>query len=641
MHCTRIAPEFLRSTLESIGADRAGAKIMRKKGEIFLFFLHDLSVPQLHILKQELLSVGGDLATPRDAILSQNPPYNALLIATRSQLERVIAKCRVQPFGLKILSQTLQAHLDSRHNRDSALGRQCGSVGVFAEGTDRESANLPQKRQSSHSPTAIPRILEEEKRTENKKVDSSSNAYFLSLRALLRKAWQSIQKYTNPLESTFEKTAQKAQEIQTLQKADSSDTPIFATAKAMDCHAVQTPLAMTEKSTASKNEDSRNEYFLSSSRDFRKEVVAIHKGAQVDSSFSAQNASTLSNSTKDSRIVDEKTRRSRSFFSKSGLFKRAQGRILGVCNRSTRAEIADLSRKTSEAVGDSRCFFSKAESSSKKPTPKSHKAIMAIINLTPDSFYAPSRHTATRAIESIQELLAQGARLIDIGAASSRPGSPIISAQEEIARLKEVCAYIKAENLNSKARFSIDTYNAKTAAYALESGFTIVNDVRALSDSDMPAVVRDFGADFILMHTKGTPETMASLAHYTHLINEVDEFFSRKLELLESNNVGEVILDIGFGFAKNSAQNLALIQHLAHFKHFGKRLLVGASQKSTIGEIIDAPNPHDRLSGALSLHLLALQNGADIIRAHHYKEHSDMLKILHAYAQPSLLPSDL
>ena len=104
------------------------------------------------------------------------------------------------------------------------------------------------------SPTATPRILEEEKRTENKKVDSSSNAYFLSLRALLRKAWQSIQKYTNPLESTFEKTAQKAQEIQTLQKADSSDTPIFATAKTMDCHATATQcLAMTENNATSEN----------------------------------------------------------------------------------------------------------------------------------------------------------------------------------------------------------------------------------------------------------------------------------------------------------------------------------------------------------------------------------------------------
>ncbi|STO96941.1 dihydropteroate synthase [Helicobacter canis] len=566
MHCTRIAPEFLRSTLESIGADRAGAKIMRKKGEIFLFFLHDLSVPQLHILKQELLSVGGDLATPRDAILSQNPPYNALLIATRSQLERVIAKCRVQPFGLKLLSHTLQAHLDSGHNRDSALRDKAGSLWL--------ASSIDTQVLSPCSPLHNPAFSSQNLESHSGFTETAENK-------------------TNPLESTFEKTAQKAQEIQTLQKADSSDTPIFATAKTMDCHATATQcLAMTEKSTASK---------------------------KVDSSFSAQNAPTLSNSTKDSRIVDEKSGHSRSFFSKSGLCKPRKEIRLGCL--SSGDEIPD--------------------SSPKAESPKTHKAIMAIINLTPDSFYAPSRHTATRAIESIQELLAQGARLIDIGAASSRPGSPIISAQEEIARLKEVCAYIKAENLNSKARFSIDTYNAKTAAYALESGFTIVNDVRALSDSDMPAVVRDFGADFILMHTKGTPETMASLAHYTHLINEVDEFFSRKLELLESNNVGEVILDIGFGFAKNSAQNLALIQHLAHFKHFGKRLLVGASQKSTIGEIIDAPNPHDRLSGTLSLHLLALQNGADIIRAHHYKEHSDMLKIFRAYAQPSLLPSDL
>lgn len=384
MLCARIEPRFLHAVLESIGADRTGEKIMRKKGEILLFLLRELRAPELHILKQELLSVGGDLATPRDALLCEKPSYNALLIATRSQLERVITKCKHQPFALKSLSQALQAHLES-----SAL-------------------------------------------------DSS------------------------------------------------------------------------------------------------------------------------------------------------------------------------------------------------KSTPE----IMPIINLTPDSFYAPSRHTSERAIESIQELIAQGARLIDIGAASSRPGSPLISAQDEIARLQEVCAYIKRENLGAKARFSIDTYNAKTAAFALESGFRVVNDVCALGDKDMLAVVRDFGADFILMHTKGTPETMASLADYEHLLSEIDTFFARKLELLESSGAGEVILDIGFGFAKNTAQNLALIQHLRHFKHFGKRVLVGASQKRTIGELLNAPNPDDRLSGSLSLHLLALQNGADIIRAHHYKEHSDMLKIFLSFSKP-------
>ena len=400
MHCTRIAPEFLHAALDFIGCDKSGAHIMGKKGEIWLFYLQDLRPEQLHILKQELLSVGGDLATPREAILSQNPPYNALLIATKSQLERVIAKCKIQPFGLKLLSQILRNHL--RHTIES--------------------------------------------------------------------------------------------------------TPQSSTESTMDSH----------------------------------------QSSRLDSPI-----------------------------------------------------------------------------------------IMPIINLTPDSFYAPSRHDSARAIESITALIEQGATLIDIGAASSRPGSALLDSATEIARLREVCEFIKHENLHKRAQFSIDTYNAKTAAFALESGFSLINDVSALGDSGMIDVIRDFHADVILMHTRGTPENMSTLTDYAHLISEIDEFFTRKLELLESNNAGEVILDIGFGFAKNTAQNLALIQHLAHFKHFGKRLLVGASQKRSIGEILGDPD-RERLSGTLSLHLLALQAGADIIRAHHFAEHCDMLKIFRAIGQASM-----
>ena len=390
MLCARIEPRFLHAVLESIGADRTGKKIMRKKGEILLFLLRDLSLPQLHILKQELLSVGGDLATPKEAILCKKPSYNALIIATKSQLERVIAKCKIQPFGLKLLSQILRDHL--RHSTESTM-------------------------------------------------DS-------------------------------------------------------------------------------------------------------HQSSRLDSPI-----------------------------------------------------------------------------------------IMPIINLTPDSFYAPSRHDSARAIESITTLIEQGATLIDIGAASARPGSALLDSATEIARLREVCKFIKHENLHKRAQFSIDTYNAKTAAFALESGFSLINDVSALGDSGMIDVIRDFHADVILMHTRGTPENMSTLTDYAHLISEIDEFFARKLELLESNNAGEVILDIGFGFAKNTAQNLALIQHLAHFKHFGKRLLVGASQKSSIGEILGDPD-RERLSGTLSLHLLALQAGADIIRAHHFAEHCDMLKVFLSFSTP-------
>lgn len=403
MHCTRIAPEFLHAALDFIGCDKSGAHIMGKKGEIWLFYLQGLRPEQLHILKQELLSVGGDLATPREAILSQNPPYNTLLIATKSQLERVITKCKTQPFGLKHLSQTLRDHL--RHAPESSA----------------QSMDSHQPSQSHHA------------------------------------------------------------------RSSKLDSPI----------------------------------------------------------------------------------------------------------------------------------------------------IMPIINLTPDSFYAPSRHDSARAIESIATLIEQGAKLIDIGAASSRPGSALLDSATEIARLREVCQFIKRENLHMRAQFSIDTYNAKTAAFALESGFSLINDVSALGDSGMIDVIRDFHADVILMHTRGTPEYMSTLTDYAHLISEVDEFFTSKLELLESNNAGEVIIDIGFGFAKNTAQNLALIQHLGHFKHFGKRLLVGASQKRSIGEILGDPDK-DRLSGTLALHLLAIQAGADIIRAHHFAEHCDMLKIFHAMKQANM-----
>lgn len=428
MRCTRIAPAFLHPALESIGCDNSGAHIMGKKGEILLFLLRDLRPEQLHILKQELISVGGDLATPREAILGKNAPYSALVIATKSQLERVIAKCKSQPFGLKALSQLLRDHL--RHDMDSRLDSRVASL----------------------------------------------------------------------IESNYLKST-----------------------------------------------------------------------------------------------------------------------------------CLDSGRLKSTPKGS--CPESNAKSSAAES--KNSPLIMPIINLTPDSFYAPSRHTSARAIESIATLIEQGAELIDIGAASSRPGSALLDSATEIARLRDVCEFIKCENLKSRACFSIDTYNAKTAAFALEAGFSIINDVSALHDPSMIDVVRDFGADVILMHTRGTPENMSQLTDYAHLISEIDEFFASKLELLESNNAGEVILDIGFGFAKNTAQNLALIQHLAHFKHFGKRLLVGASQKRSIGEILGDPD-RERLSGTLALHLLALQAGADIIRAHHFAEHRDMLLVFQALRKMSL-----
>lgn len=373
----RVNIDLLPKWLGKIGAEKMGAKIMQKKGEVLAFSLQDLSLPALNILKQEALSAGGDLATPREAILGGQKVYNALLIATQTQLEKIIYKCKIQPFGLKQIAKKLQSHLATKSNQN--------------------------------------------------------------------------------------------------------------------------------------------------------------------------------------------------------------------------------------------------------------KIIMPIINITPDSFYADSRHSSKKAIESIISLIDSGATLIDIGAASSRPGSELINPSEEKKRLQEVCEFIKRENLAKKVSFSIDTYNAEVADFALKHDFVMINDVSGIKSKKMLEVIAHYRAQVVLMHTKGTPKDMANLSKYTHLISEVDEFFTRKICELEAHKASRIVLDIGFGFAKTHTQNLALIQNLAHFKHFGYEILVGASRKSTIGAITSKQSPSERLSGSLALHLLALQNGADIIRTHDFAEHIDMLKILNAF----------
>lgn len=377
----RINPHTLYNHIQKIGSDEAGLKIMLKKGEIFSFYISSLPIAAVNILKQEALSVGGDFATPRECILAKESHYDGILIATKSQLERIAKKCQIQPFGLKIIASKIIEHL--KNNSYSTLDTQL-----------------------------------------------SSN-------------------------------------------------------------------------------------------------------------------------------------------------------------------------------------------------------IMAVINITPDSFFAPSRHSIEESIDKIHTLINDGIKLIDIGAASSRPGSDLIDAKEEMERLSEIALYVKNQDLGQKATFSIDTYNPLTADFALSCGFKIINDVSGLADSDMLKVAHKHNAKVILMHTQGTPKDMQELTDYEDMFGQMDDFFAQKIDVLKSYGIDDIILDVGIGFAKNQIQNLALINHLAHFKHFGYPLLIGASRKSVIGNIIDKP-PTERLSGTLALHLLAFQNGADILRVHDVKEHIDLLKVYQA-----------
>ncbi|MGI0406724.1 dihydropteroate synthase [Helicobacter himalayensis] len=255
--------------------------------------------------------------------------------------------------------------------------------------------------------------------------------------------------------------------------------------------------------------------------------------------------------------------------------------------------------------------------------------IMAILNVTPDSFYEESRKNSQQAIERVYELLELGVKFIDIGAASSRPGSEIIESSTEITRLKEICTEIKSQNLYKHALFSIDTYNPQTAAFALDSHFSIINDVSGFKHKDMARINASFGAIALLMHSKGTPKNMQQKAQYENLFSEIDAFFTQKIEEILSVGGKKIILDIGFGFAKTKEQNLALVSHLSHFKHFGYPLLLGASRKSTLGELTNK-DAQNRLSATLALHLLGMQNGAEILRVHDEREHIDALCVHYA-----------
>lgn len=257
--------------------------------------------------------------------------------------------------------------------------------------------------------------------------------------------------------------------------------------------------------------------------------------------------------------------------------------------------------------------------------------IMTVINLTPDSFYEGSCYDARAAMDEIERLLAKGASIIDIGAASSRPGASIISPSEEIERLAPIASYIeeiKAQRSDITTRFSIDTYNKEVAAFALLRGFDIINDVGGM-DKEMQEIAASYKASVVLMHTQGTPATMASLSQYDDVVGSVDLFFATKIAELKRSGVYDIILDIGFGFAKTMEQNIALLHALPHFARFGLPLLVGASMKRSVG-LITRRDVKDRLAGTLALHMKALEFGANILRVHDFDAHRDMLRMLEA-----------
>ena len=255
--------------------------------------------------------------------------------------------------------------------------------------------------------------------------------------------------------------------------------------------------------------------------------------------------------------------------------------------------------------------------------------IMGVLNANSDSFFPNSRFDETNALLKIEQMIEDGADIIDIGGVSSRPGSVGVSQKEELSRVEGIIKLIYEHKLYEKAQFSLDSYSPLCLDFALSHGFKIANDITGLADDEVAKVVAKNNAKVCIMHMSKDPASMQENPHYEDVICEVDDFFRNRVKKAKSFGIKDIILDVGIGFGKSLEHNLLLLKHHNHFRHFGYELLVGASRKSMIDKIVQAP-VQERLSGSLTLHIEAVRNGANIIRCHDVKEHKQAFEVYRA-----------
>ena len=261
--------------------------------------------------------------------------------------------------------------------------------------------------------------------------------------------------------------------------------------------------------------------------------------------------------------------------------------------------------------------------------------LMGVINANDDSFFADSRFKNEDAIVSIKKMINDGANIIDIGGVSSAPNSSTVDVEIELQRIKPICDLIKKEKLYEKVDFSIDSYEPKVIEYALKSGFKIVNDITGLENDEVCKITAKYNAKIVIMHMQGTPKTMQDNPTYDNILDEVYEFFEKRIQKAKSYNIQDLVLDVGIGFGKTLEHNLILIKNLETFKTLNYPLLVGASRKSMIDKI-SSSQASQRLSGTLTLHNEAVKNGASILRVHDVFEHAQALRVLKALENMSL-----
>ena len=253
--------------------------------------------------------------------------------------------------------------------------------------------------------------------------------------------------------------------------------------------------------------------------------------------------------------------------------------------------------------------------------------IMGILNITPDSFYDGGRYNSDKKIlDHVEKMIIDGAIFIDIGAYSSRPGGVDIDENEELKRIIPAIELVNKKF--PEIIISIDTFRSKVAEACLNSGASIINDISASQlDEKMMETISKYNVPYIIMHMKGNPQNMMDKTNYDDMLQEMIKYFSKKINQAISYKINDIIIDPGFGFAKNIKQNYDLLNHLDLLKILDKPIMVGISRKSMIYKSLDS-TPEEALNGTTVLNTVALIKGASILRVHDVKEANECIKLI-------------
>ena len=259
-------------------------------------------------------------------------------------------------------------------------------------------------------------------------------------------------------------------------------------------------------------------------------------------------------------------------------------------------------------------------------TPK----VMGILNLTPDSFYDGGKFQDKKEmLQQVETMLSEGASIIDVGAFSSRPSASLISMEEERSRLQPALISIMKEF--PSAILSVDTYRSEIAKLAINEGASIINDISGGKfDSKMFETIAQLKVPYIMMHMQGKPKTMQHKPTYEDVFKEVFYFFTEQLKKLNQLGVNDVILDVGFGFGKTLNHNYELLRKLKHFHPLNCPVLVGLSRKGMIQKVIES-TAAESLNATTAAHVIALQNGANLLRVHDVKAAKEAVEIVDFY----------